>query len=135
MIKSLLAGAVAGVALAGTAGLNPRPPRLSKLAAQRTPEKAFCVIRNGVRQSGLPAFGPTRADAELWQLVAFLSQAGDLDAAGYDALVTRARRLPAGDGHAHRHGPSDGEPQENAGDAGAAAGGHDHPDGDDAHAH
>lgn len=116
------------------AGLSPAPPRLTALAARRTPAQAFWVIRNGVRMTAMPAFGPTHTDAQLWQLVAFLERARALDGAGYDALVARARRLPAGDGHAHRHGPGGGDSPERA-PAGPAPGGQDHHEGDDGHAH
>ena len=33
--------------------------------------------------TGMPAFGPSHSDAQLWQLVAFLKQAAGMDAAGY----------------------------------------------------
>lgn len=114
-----------------SAGLNPRPPALAELAARRTPEEAFWVIQNGVRMTGMPAFGPTHADAELWPLVAFLKRAEHLDGPGYDALVARARRLPAGDGHAHRHGPGTAGPSA----AAPTADSRDHHHGDDGHAH
>lgn len=118
-----------------SAGLNPPPPALTELTARRTPEEAFWVIQNGVRMTAMPAFGPTHTDAELWQLVTFLWRARGLDGAGYDALLSRARRLPVGDGHAHRHGPDGADPPERAPAAAPAPGGHDHHEGDDAHAH
>lgn len=118
-----------------SAGLNPPPPALAELATRRTPEEAFWVIQNGVRMTAMPAFGPTHTDAELWQLVTFLWRARGLDGAGYDALLARARRLPAGDGHAHRHGPDGADPPDQAPAAAPAPSGHDHHQGDDAHAH
>lgn len=99
-----------------SAGLNPRPPALSDLAAQRTPAEAFWVIDNGVRLTAMPAFGPTHTEAQLWQLVAFLQHARDLDVAGYADLMERARQLPASDGHQHRHGGASGEAMRNPGE-------------------
>ncbi len=90
-------------------GLNPPPPELSQLLARRTPTQAFWVIQNGVRMSGMPAFGPSHPDPQLWQLVAFLKQAAGMDAAGYADLMERARQMPAGDGHHHRHGGASGD--------------------------
>lgn len=85
-------------------GLNPPPPELSQLLTRRTPAQAFWVIRSGVRMTGMPAFGPTHQDAQLWQLVAFLKRAQGMDAAGYKEIMAAARQMPAGDGHDHRHG-------------------------------
>lgn len=114
-----------------SAGLNPAPPRLAELARRRTPAQAFWVIRNGVRMTAMPAFGPSHTDAQLWQLVAFLQSARSLDGADYDAWLARAGQLPTGDGHAHLHGPGGAD----APDApGAGSGGHGH-DGSGTHAH
>lgn len=107
-----------------SAGLNPPPPELTELARRRTPAQAYWVVKNGVRMTGMPAFGPSHTDPQLWQLVAFLQVARDLDSAGYDAWQARAKRLSADDGHAHRHG---------SGDAAVPAD-HDH-DLEDGHAH
>lgn len=107
-------------------GLNPRPPELSELLARRTPTQAFWVIRSGVRMTGMPAFGPSHPDAQLWQVVAFLKQATDVDAAGYAELTGQARQIPASDGHRHRHGGASGERP-----AGRAMSAHGEPSADD----
>lgn len=122
-------------------GLNPAPPELSQLLDERTPAQAFWVIRNGVRMTGMPAFGPTHSDEQLWQLVAFLRQAVGMDAAGYADLMERARQVPVGDGHRHRHGGASPDHGENPADEGEGdsakptdqavpAGGHPHATGD-----
>ena len=84
-----------------SAGLSPAPPRLTQLLHHLTPEQAFWVVKNGVRMTGMAAFGRTHSDEELWQLVSFLDAAQDLDAAGYQALLERARA--SGEQHQHRH--------------------------------
>lgn len=54
-------------------GLNPPAPELDAPGTQgRTDGELFWVVRNGVRLTGMPAFGPTHTDEELWQMVAFL---------------------------------------------------------------
>ena len=55
-------------------GLNPAPPDLAEIIPHRSPEEAFWVIKNGVRMTGMPAFGPTHKDEELWALVALSSK-------------------------------------------------------------
>jgi mono/diheme cytochrome c family protein len=89
----------------GSAGLNPPPPDLTEIIPHRTSAEAFWVIKNGVRMTGMPAFGPTHDDAELWALVAFLDQMSDATPEAYATLVAQAKRsAPADDGHDHRHG-------------------------------
>jgi mono/diheme cytochrome c family protein len=97
-------------------GLNPAPPQLSRMLSRRTPAQAFWVIQNGVRMTGMPAFGPSHSDAQLWQLVAFLKQAAGMDAAGYAQIQEQVRQRPAGDGHHHRHGGVAGEAMTGRGD-------------------
>lgn len=97
-------------------GLNPAPPQLSRMLSRRTPAQAFWVIGSGVRMTGMPAFGPSHSDAQLWQLVAFLKQAAGMDAAGYAQIQQQARQLPAGDGHHHRHGGVAGDVMTGRGD-------------------
>lgn len=81
-----------------------RTPDLADLIPHRSPAEAFWMIQNGVRMTGMPAFGPTHEDEELWALVAFLDRIAGASPQGYEALVAEARRTaPAYDGHGHRH--------------------------------
>ena len=88
-------------------GMNPAPPRLDELLHRRTPAEAFYVLRHGVRMTGMPAFGHTHSDGTLWELVAFLEAARDLDTRGYRKMVAAGRGLSGDDGHDHSHGPRD----------------------------
>ena len=54
-------------------GLNPPAPDLTLGRVQkRTDGELFWFVQNGVRMSGMPAFGPTHKDEEIWKIVAFL---------------------------------------------------------------
>lgn len=91
-------------------GMNPQPPQLLNMASHGTPAEQFWVISNGVRMTGMPAFGPTHEDDELWALVAFLQAMEGGDADAYQSLLRDARQtLGTDDGHNHRHGPGDDE--------------------------
>lgn len=93
-------------------GMNPRPPDMQELLAQRNPAEAFWVIKNGVRMTAMPAFGPSHEDDELWALTAFLQASKTMSSAEYDAASREARvKYKKGDGHAHSHGPSAGTQQ------------------------
>lgn len=103
-------------------GLNPAPPKLVKLAAPWSDEELFWVIRHGAKMTGMPAFGPSHEDSELWALAGFLRKMQGGTAAAYQRWVRRAAAElgSADDGHDHRHG--------NEGTGGKADGQHD-PDG------
>jgi mono/diheme cytochrome c family protein len=55
-------------------GLNPAPPDLRLPATQnKTDGELYSIIQNGVRMTGMPAFGaPGNEDELTWKLVAFI---------------------------------------------------------------
>ena len=76
-------------------GLVPHPPDLAHAAGHMSAGELFWVTRNGIRMTGMPAWGETHEDDALWPGVAFLMRLPDLDAAGYEALLECA----SGSGH------------------------------------
>jgi mono/diheme cytochrome c family protein len=70
-------------------GLNPDPPELSD-AAHDPPEETFWVVKNGIKMTGMPAFGVTQSDDEVWALVAFVRRMGKLSPPEYRAMVEQA---------------------------------------------
>jgi mono/diheme cytochrome c family protein len=78
-------------------GLNPPAPNLSEEGEEQSPQRLFWVLKNGIMMSGMPAFGPTHTDAQIWAIVAFVKRLPKLDAARYAALVKEV----GGDGEAH----------------------------------
>jgi hypothetical protein len=76
-------------------GLNPPPPDLADSAAHMTPAELFWVTKNGIKMTGMPAWGATHADEALWPVVAFMTRLPELDGAGYAALLAEAQ------GHGH----------------------------------
>lgn len=60
-------------------GLNPPAPDLTLARVQRrTDGELFWIVKNGVRMTGMPAFGPTHDDHEIWKIVAFLRHLPEL---------------------------------------------------------
>jgi mono/diheme cytochrome c family protein len=54
-------------------GLNPPAPDLTLTRIQARPDgELFWIVQNGIRMSGMPAFGPTHKEREIWAIVAFL---------------------------------------------------------------
>jgi hypothetical protein len=72
-------------------GLNPIPPDLKTLAEDGTAAEKFWIITNGVRMTGMPAFGKTHKPDEIWPVVAFLQSAGKFDTAGYNKLIADSK--------------------------------------------
>jgi mono/diheme cytochrome c family protein len=52
-------------------GLYPRPPKLARTAKEFTVQQLYWIIKNGIKMTGMPAFGPTHSDTLIWAMVAF----------------------------------------------------------------
>lgn len=113
-------------------GLNPHPPDLGDAAEEHTAAELFWITKHGVRMTGMPAWGRTHDDEDLWPVVSFMQALPTLDAAGYQAMLERAKGMGhhAGEEDAHEH--SHGEETEQS-DPVSGAGDHDHHDHDHAH--
>lgn len=54
-------------------GLNPPAPDLTLAKVQaRTDGELYWIVSNGIRMTGMPAFGPTHKEETIWKIVAFL---------------------------------------------------------------
>jgi mono/diheme cytochrome c family protein len=69
-------------------GLNPPAPDLSESAKDMTPQELFWVTKNGVKMTGMPAWGKTHSDEKIWNIVAFIEKLPGMTAAHYDSLET-----------------------------------------------
>jgi len=67
-------------------GLRPQPPDLTKAASRWNTVELFWIVNHGIRATGMPAFGGTHTDEQLWNIVAFAAQLPGLSADKYDAL-------------------------------------------------
>ena len=54
-------------------GLNPRAPKFSR-GTDLAPEELFWITKNGIRMTGMPAWGATEGDEDMWATVAFVQQ-------------------------------------------------------------
>lgn len=79
-------------------GLYPQPPDFYRQRVE--PRRAFWVTKHGLKMSGMPAWGRTHDDGEIWSLVAFLQKLPDLDGEAYRAMAMRAAAQGRGHGHA-----------------------------------
>lgn len=80
-----------GTPSAVAAGLNPPPPNLAESATWMTAAELFWVTKNGIKMTGMPAWGESHEDTQLWPVVAFLVALPSLDTDDYAELREQAR--------------------------------------------
>ncbi|MCW9023109.1 MAG: cytochrome c [Gammaproteobacteria bacterium] len=83
----------------GARDMNPPPPNLSEVAPNRSDKELFWVVKNGIRMTGMPAWGPSHTDMQLWELVAFIKKLPEMTPDKYMSLVENTQN----DGHDHEH--------------------------------
>ena len=84
-------------------GLLPHPPNLAQVSID--PGTAFWAIKHGIKASGMPAWGQTHDDEEIWNIVSFVHQLPHMTPDQYRAITTAAvEDADAGDEHHHEHG-------------------------------
>ena len=88
-------------------GLNPAPPKFEHLTEAGTAAEKFWIINNGIRMTGMPAFGNSHEADNLWPVVAFLQSAEGITPDRYRELKEEAK----GHGH-HDHMESSQGPEE-----------------------
>ena len=78
-------------------GLNPQAPLLSAAVKSWSSRQLFWIVKHGVKMTGMPSFGATHNDQEVWSMVAFIEQLPGMSAEQYQQLK---RHAPT-DGHNH----------------------------------
>lgn len=76
------------------ASFNPRAPQFMQAHSQLRENQTFYLIKYGVRQSAMPAWGNIMADSEIWQVVTFLSHLDNLPPSVQQALHQAAGSNP-----------------------------------------
>lgn len=74
-------------------GLSPAPPKLVEVVGDWKPNELFWLTKNGVRMTGMPAWGVTHTDDDIWAITAFLQKLPSMKPADYQKLN---RQVPPG---------------------------------------
>jgi len=74
-------------------GMRPEPPHLAEAATEWTPEEIYWIVDNGIKMSGMPAFGPQHGAEAVVAITAFVNQLPGMTPEDYLAITE--------DGHAH----------------------------------
>jgi cytochrome c553 len=67
-------------------GLYPHPPNLAQEEPQQA-QRAFWIIKHGIKMSAMPAWGKTLDDEAIWNVVAFVRKMPELTPESYLALA------------------------------------------------
>ena len=68
-------------------GFNPQAPSFEE--NDMTVAQLFWAAKNGIRFTGMPAWGPSLSDQDIWDAVGFVMTLPKMSAADYDALDHR----------------------------------------------
>lgn len=101
-------------------GLNPRPPRLQRAAAEWTDAELFWITKHGIKATGMPAFGATHDDESLLRIVALLRRLPEMRPEDYADMVVALEESDVG---AHHDSPAS---SDSAGAPSHGATGHPH---------
>ena len=80
-------------------GLNPPAPYLVEEAEEKDPRELFWVTKNGIKMTGMPAWGKTHSDDKIWAIVAFMKKLPGLNGEGYERMENESGMLE--EGHQH----------------------------------
>ncbi len=82
-------------------GLYPQPPVFHKRnqSSTRKPHEAFWVIKNGLKLTGMPAWGIYNSDEQIWDIVALLSTINSMTPEQYQKLAAAGKHGHAKGGH------------------------------------
>jgi len=85
-------------------GLYPSPPDLvsEDVVKQLSDAELYWVIKNGIKMTGMPAFGPTHSEDELWGIVVFLKRLPNLKPEEYKAIVKASGLDKEKEDHHHK---------------------------------
>lgn len=79
-------------------GLNPKPPEFTEnLDPGLNIEQIYWITKNGIKMSGMPGFGTTHDDEELWNIAGFVAKLPEISAEKYKRLKIEH----SGNGHMH----------------------------------
>ncbi|HKY61265.1 MAG TPA: cytochrome c [Gemmatimonadota bacterium] len=72
-------------------GIEPEPPDLAEKAGQWSLPAIFWITSQGIKMAGMPAFGPTHSEEEIWGISMFVKRLPEMDASEYARLREEAR--------------------------------------------
>jgi mono/diheme cytochrome c family protein len=84
-------------------GLRPQPPLLAKAAKEWTDAQLFWIVKNGVKMTGMPAFGLTHSDDTIWNIVGFVRRLPQMTPDEFRAMESKYKGAEHDEGGNGRH--------------------------------
>lgn len=89
-------------------GMTPTPPLFDEEYRMPSERELFWIIKNGIKIAGMPAFGPTHSDGEIWGLTGVVQRLPGMTLEEYRSSLPQvapaADSLSAPIGHTHPPG-------------------------------
>ena len=82
-------------------GLYPRGPDLAGAKRYWAPQELFWITKNGLKMTGMPAWGGTSRDEEIWALVAFMEQMPAISPEKYQQMLNEEEEQGSGEHSEH----------------------------------
>jgi mono/diheme cytochrome c family protein len=80
-------------------GLNPPAPYLVELAKELDPKVLFWVTKNGIKMTGMPAWGKSHSDDKIWEIVAFVKKLPGMTSEEYQKMESPSGTMEDDDSH------------------------------------
>jgi mono/diheme cytochrome c family protein len=77
------------------AGMEPSPPYLLDVSQRFTPGQLFWIVKNGIKMTGMPGWGDSMSERQIWNVVAWLQASAKLPPQTYVRLRSAKRCPPA----------------------------------------
>lgn len=68
-------------------GMRPKPPELQKVVRELKDAETFWLIRHGIKFTGMPSFGKTHSENQIWGIVGFVKLLPDMSPQEYDRWI------------------------------------------------
>ena len=72
-------------------GMEPQPPYLLDVPQRFTPAQLFGIAKNGIKMTGMPGWGGSMSDRQIWDVVAWLEAGRQLPPQTYAQWQTQQR--------------------------------------------
>ena len=70
--------------------MKPQPPDLAHVARERELREVFWVVQHGIRHTGMPAFGTTHSEDDLWAIATFVERFDEMTPAELERWMRHA---------------------------------------------
>jgi mono/diheme cytochrome c family protein len=95
-------------------GMRPEPPHLTEAAAEWSQQEIHWIVTNGIRMTGMPAFGPHHDEEDIVAIAAFVSALPGLAQDDYATLLGGAQGQSAQAGKSPARGRQEAPPEADA---------------------